>query len=298
MILLEFHNRILEETLLKAFENADKPEAMKMMIADFDGVLFKVHTPDDKTKIIVSISVKCFSQLKNQGADELLKRVYGSMVNSRPEPGQDVSLTVDLNNLPADKAELARRVALLKRHCFASPFERAFAAQQKGGDKKTVAIDYRDEESMYICAAADRVTVTFSVQFKDADDVIIGKVFLQEFVDARRKQQQAPQVLYYYKNPPNELKGQNCRVGDDWGYVTFVLNPRHFDAKHKETTIDLTMTFRDYLHYHIKCCKAYLHSRMRLRVASLLKILNRARPEDKSKTGTKTASGRTFVRQV
>lgn len=298
MILLEFHNMILEETLLKAFECPDKPEAMKMMIADFDGVLFKVHTPDDKSKIVVSISVKCFSQLQASGADAYLKKVYGDVLNSTPESGQDVSLTIDLNKLPANKAEFAHKVALLKRHCFAAPFEKAFEAQAKGGDSSMITIDYRDEESMYISAAADRVTVTFSVLFKDADDVIIGKVFLQEFVEARRKQQQAPQVLYYYKNPPTELNGKNCRVGDDWGYVTFVLTPRHYDSKHRETTIDLTMTFRDYLHYHIKCAKAYLHSRMRLRVAELLKVLNRARPEDKSKAGTKTATGRTFVRKV
>lgn len=296
MILLEFHNRILEETLLKAFSNTDKPEAMKMMIADFDGVLFKVHTPDDKSKIIISISCKCFKQLKDAGAQDYLKRIYGNLLTT-PESGQDVAVTIDLNSLPADKDELAHRVALLKRHCFAAPFEKAFGSQAKGGDTSTTVIDYRDEESMYIRAASDRVTVTFSVLFKDADDVIIGKVFLQEFVEARRKQQQAPQVLYYYKTPPTELKGLNCREGDDWGYVTFVLTPRHFDAKHKESTIDLTMTFRDYLHYHIKCCKAYLHSRMRLRVASLLKVLNRARPEDKSKA-QKTATGRTFTRKV
>lgn len=297
MILLEFHNRILEETLVKAFATADKPEAMKMMIADFDGVLFKVHTPDDKSKIIISVSMKCFNQLKSHGAEEYLKRVYGDLLCT-PESGQDVALAVDLNNLPPNTDELARRVALLKRHCFAAPFDKAFESQQKGGgDNKMMVVDYRDEESMYIKAAADRVTVTFSVLFKDADDVIIGKVFLQEFVDARRKQQQAPQVLYYYKTPPTELNGQNCREGDDWGYVTFVLTPRHYDAKHKETSIDLTMTFRDYLHYHIKCCKAYLHSRMRLRVSNLLKVLNRARPEDKAKA-QKTATGRTFTRKV
>merc|ERR1712021_29999 len=111
MILLEFHNRILEDTLLKAFETPDKPEAMKMMIADFDGVLFKVHTPDDKSKIIISISIKCFKQLQDQGADALLQRVYGSALNSRPEPGQDVSLTVDLNSLPTDKAAFAHKLA-------------------------------------------------------------------------------------------------------------------------------------------------------------------------------------------
>lgn len=78
-----------------------------------------------------------------------------------------------------------------------------------------------------------------------------------------------------------------------------MLFPRHFkDDASKKNTINLIHTFRDYLHYHIKCSKvinmtiygiitlpimiqAYLHSRMRARTNALLKVLNRARPEVK-----------------
>lgn len=49
--------------------------------------------------------------------------------------------------------------------------------------------------------------------------------------------------------------------------------------------------FRDYLHYHIKCSKAYMHSRMRTRVAEFLKVLNRAKPDVAAGEGArKTAS--------
>ena len=44
-------------------------------------------------------------------------------------------------------------------------------------------------------------------------------------------------------------------------------------------TISNIQLFRDYLHYHIKCSKAYLHSRMRARVAAFLQVLNRAKQE-------------------
>ncbi|PKY50101.1 Arp2/3 complex, 34kDa subunit p34-Arc, partial [Rhizophagus irregularis] len=47
---------------------------------------------------------------------------------------------------------------------------------------------------------------------------------------------------------------------EDIGYVTLVLLPRHF-ARGK--TISQIQLFRDYLHYHIKCSKAYMHPRMR-----------------------------------
>ena len=74
-----------------------------------------------------------------------------------------------------------------------------------------------------------------------------------------------------------------------------VLFPRHFTRETADATVGQIQMFRDYLHYHIKCSKAYMQSRMRARVASFLKVLNRARLE--KETGEKkTASGRTFVR--
>ena len=44
--------------------------------------------------------------------------------------------------------ELATRVAMLKRNCFASVFEKYFELQEKGGEKSTAIIHYRDQETM------------------------------------------------------------------------------------------------------------------------------------------------------
>ncbi len=40
---------------------------------------------------------------------------------------------------------------------------------------------------------------------------------------------------------------------------------------------------RNYLHYHLKCSKAYMHQRMREKTNEFLKVLNRAKPEPKVK---------------
>lgn len=43
----------------------------------------------------------------------------------------------------------ARKIAMLKRNCFASVFEKYFDLQAKGGeDKSTAIIHYRDQETM------------------------------------------------------------------------------------------------------------------------------------------------------
>lgn len=169
----------------------------------------------------------------------------------------------------------------------------------------------------------------FSTVFKEETDRIFGKVFLQEFVDARRRPscQTAPQVLYSNKEAPLEVRHliKGGEGEDNVGFITFgacclfsscrthqaatVLFPRHFtNPSVAASTITQIQLFRDYLHYHIKCSKAYMHSRMRHRVAEFAKVLNRAKPEvadGQGKTSTYVhhtndsadmRSGRSFVR--
>lgn len=302
---------------------------------------FHISTPSAKTKILISISVKCFSELVQYGAEDVLAREYGPYIVSPVEAGYDFSVMVDLEQLPSDpgtslppatehapvapthpltypapdaRTDLISRLSLLKRNAMSAPFHTAFAEYtalsaeaskytsesapqgvREGGAVR--AIHYRDEEAIYIKASHDRVTVIFSTLFRDETDRIFGKVFLQEFVDARRRAiQNAPQVLFR-SDPPLELEGQpglRGGKGEDVGYITFVLFPRHLssDAR-REDVISHIQTFRDYFHYHIKASKAYIHSRMRRRTADFLQVLRRARPENEERE-RKTASGRTF----
>lgn len=296
MILLETQNRIIFDTLNYKFECAvqgAKPESIDSTVADFDGVLYHISNPNgDKTKVSISISLKFYKDLESHGASGLLEKIYGSYLAS-PEAGHSVTLIYDLTNVPKDYSKIVSDAARLKRNCFASVFEKYFEAQAAGQDIKQAVINYRDDETMYVEAKKDRVTVIFSTVFKDDSDVIIGKVFMQEFKEGRRASTTAPQVLFSHKEPPLELRGQNAATGDNIGYITFVLTPRHINAASRDNTIDLIHTFRNYLHYHIKCSKAYIHTRMRAKTTDFLKVLNRARPDQAVKE-KKTISGRTF----
>nr|ABM55594.1 putative actin-related protein 2/3 complex subunit 2 [Maconellicoccus hirsutus] len=300
MILLEINNQIVEDTLTVKFKNAlagHKFESTDVTIADFDGVLFHISSPNsNKSKIRVSICLKFYKDLQQHGTDKLLKEIYGSLITDT-EDGYSVSILIDLENIPSNWEELVKKIGLLKRNCFAAVFNKYFDFQERGeeGHQRAV-INYRSDETMYIEAKSDRVTVVFSTIFKDEDDIIIGKVFMQEFKEGRRASQTAPQVLFTHKDPPLELLNTNARVGDNIGYITFILFPRHTNRVARDNTINLIHTFRNYLHYHIKCSKVYIHSRMRAKTSEFLKVLNRARPEPKT-TEKKTITGRTFVRR-
>ncbi|KAF1942628.1 P34-Arc-domain-containing protein [Clathrospora elynae] len=314
MLLLDYQN-VLIESLLKDRFNGGAPATIDQVVSDFDGVTFHISTPESKTKILVSLHIKCYKELVEYGAQSVLEREYGQYIVD-PESGYDFSVQVDLDNLPEDqegKDDLVRRISLLKRNAMAAPFEQAFdefhqlqeeaskytseSAPQgvaEGGNVR--AIHYREEEAIYIKASHDRVTVIFSTVFREETDRIFGKVFLQEFVDARRRAiQNAPQVLFR-NDPPLELQGipgVDTSGSADIGYITFVLFPRHLTIQRRAEVISHIQTFRDYFHYHIKASKAFIHSRMRKRTADFLQILRRARPEVEEKE-RKTASGRTF----
>jgi len=314
MLLLDYQNVLIQSLLTERLSGLP-PVSIDQVVSDFDGVTFHISTPETKSKIVVSISVKCFRELVQYGAQSVLEREYGSHIIA-PEAGYDFSVQIDLDDLPADvdaRKDLVDRVSLMKRNAMAAPFERAFDEFEKlqeeaakytsesapqgikeGGE--VMAVHYREEEAIYVKASHDRVTVIFSTVFREETDRIFGKVFLQEFVDARRRAiQNAPQVLFR-SDPPLELQGvqgiKDTGKGEI-GYITFVLFPRHLKPQRRAENISHIQTFRDYFHYHIKASKAYIHSRMRRRTADFLQVLNRARPENEEKE-RKTASGRTF----
>uniref|UniRef100_A0A915CPE2 Tyrosine decarboxylase n=1 Tax=Ditylenchus dipsaci TaxID=166011 RepID=A0A915CPE2_9BILA len=267
MILLEQNNRIVSELLELKFSQAKitgKHDNVNVTFADFDGALFHVSNPDgDRSKLMVSLALKFYKELQQHGADDLLRREYGSALCAQAETGYNVSLLYDLTSLPDDFQALVSQASFLKRNCFASVFEKYFQFQENGqeGEKRAV-IHYREDETMFI---------------EDPDDVILGKLFLQEFREGRKASQTAPQVLYSVGEPPMELKN----------------NPEARVARMSATS--LSFCSQDIqTRKPIKCSKAYMHSRMRTKTSDFLKILNRARPEKKD-SEKKTFTGRTFV---
>ena len=79
-------------------------------MSDFDGVTFHISTPETKTKILVSINIRCFKELCLYGAEQVLQREYGQYVVP-PEPGYDFSVLVDLEALPEEKGRLSPPVS-------------------------------------------------------------------------------------------------------------------------------------------------------------------------------------------
>lgn len=183
-----------------------RPSSLDVQFVDFDGVRFHLSTSERKTLLLLSMQIRCWDELVKYGASDVLQREYGSLLAAQPEPEYNVSLEIDLEQIPADpgafdcsrpvaSALMSLRkseardafiisVALFKRNALAAPFELGFKTQKEleasgGTQGELMQIHYRDEEAIYVQASPDRVTVIFSTVFREETDRIFGKVFLQ-----------------------------------------------------------------------------------------------------------------------
>jgi len=161
-------------------------------------------------------------------------------------------------------------------------------------------MELKNKEAIFIKPGNDRCTVVYAVNFPDETDNAIARVMLQQFAKESSKVNGAPPCQYNEaRNPPMEIRDDPkvALYGDGCGFVSFVVFASHLGPKPEKFDKAATMlcTFRNYLHYHIKASKTYLHMRMRGKVKNWLQVLNRSHHE-KGEKEAKTASGKTFKR--
>ncbi|QLQ81289.1 hypothetical protein HG537_0F00500 [Torulaspora globosa] len=311
MLQLQPQNLLVQKTFGEAVEAclAGNPLTLDRIVSDFDYTTLHISNDSgDKSVLYVSIRTKAWQSVAacrgGSGLAAFLESKYvgqpGVEVSREIESGYDYTLRVDLRQV---QPEAIVQLSLLKTLILSYPFQLAFdefvqlsnASVAAGGESGSSlesstlhTIRYRDDENLFIRAASDRITVIFETIFQDETDKVFGKVFLQEFVDARKRNrtiQSAPQVLFSHE-PPLEIQQrsqpQAATVQDSSRrFITFVLFPRHFQTQELQfSTVSQLTLFRNYFHYHIKCSKAYMHSRMRYRVDSFIKVLNRAKVDE------------------
>lgn len=296
LIFLEAKSSILYEQLHPRILNG-KREPCEITFNDFDDVLFKICVAQETTNIVqVHIAIKNVEEMKKLGAQTVLDRLFPGM-EIAPAEHYNYALQFDCDNLPCDATQFLNSISELKRHLLGGPLDRAFDAllANQAANLPRTSIEYRKAESMFIVPSSSKVVVIFQIDFNDITDRALARVFLQEFVEAQRAVRTAPPVNYS-KEPPGELTGLVTTFNADTaGFISFALEERHVSGNGKEKAISLLTGFRNYLHYHIKCSKTYLHMRMRKRVAGWMQVLNRAVPE--VETEKKTSSGKTFSRK-
>ncbi|CAM9155071.1 unnamed protein product [Ectocarpus sp. 6 AP-2014] len=296
-IFLDSFNPILENAIKPRLMEG-KREPCELKVSDFDDVMYTVEVPPNSLSTLsLSIAINGWDQISSNGGSEMLAAKYQGMVSPQVRPGHNLTITTNLDSPTVPAEQLLKSLTELKRNLMAAPFDRAFDAlrEGRGGSVPPAAIPWRKNEVVYVVPQADRVTVIFAIDFTESDERAIAKSFLMEFVDAQRVANNSPPCTFT-PDAPLELKSMPMPPSHTpVGFLSFVIFPQHVDRGRQEKTITLLTGFRNYLHYHLKATKTYMHMRMRKRVVGLLQVLNRAVPEEEAKA-KKTAKGRTFNR--
>jgi actin related protein 2/3 complex subunit 2 len=308
MILLERGNRILGETV-SAKINYDNPEEkiepIDVKLCDFDDVSYRVLIEAESRNILqVSMSLPCYKDIESLGAKEAYEKVYGSMVTA-PLSGYDVTVKINLDELKEQKVkdDLVEKLSCIKANVLSGIFDHFFSAVLAGKPlTEPFRFKLRSDTEVFLFPKNDRVIVIFGLDFKEKVDRAIAKIFMQEFVEAKRSLGAAPPCQWAEsKNPPIELAHYKItEPTGNLGFISFAVQKSNLDSNKKERVISVLQVFRNYLQYHIKCSKSYFHARMRARVVTLLAVLNRAKYSEEEKlsgTAKKTAQGKTFTRQ-
>lgn len=303
MIFLDSENQILKEVMTKKIGAGSKRPAdpTDLRLCDFDDVEYNLTIEDDTLQL--SMRYSPYKELERFGAKKWIQDNYPNVVSIvAVKSSFDLTLQVSLNQVTPDSAApVILNLANLKRNVLGAPLDQCFSALKAGtsASLSPIQLPYRPNENIYVQPQADRIVMVYSICFDDKTDQAIARTFLQEFAEAGRRVNNAPPINFS-REPPLELRqvAGLKTTSNHVGYLSLAVFPSHVDNdKNREKAVTMLQGLRNYLHYHIKTTKSYLHSRMRKRVDLLLNVLNRAHPEkDPSKFNKKTMSGKTFTR--
>jgi len=305
MILLPAENKILADVVNRQFdipagsddEKNVQREAIDVKMCDFDDTTYHVFTPaDDLNFLCVSMAAPCFRDIEHRGALAAFKKHYANMLENT-EDGFNITLKIDLNTMKRE--DVVSKVALLKSNVIGGAFDYYFDPLLNGNTVPEQSFfRLRSDTLVYLIPKNDRITVVFGLDFHDKVDLAVARVFMQEFTLVRNRVGAAP-PCGFSQTAPLELQaaGFANEQSNILGYISFAVMKSHLEHGRKDKVISVLHSFRSFFQYHLKSSKAYFHSRMRARVISLLKVLNRAKAEVPSdKKEMKTSSGKTFVR--
>lgn len=304
-ILLPRQNGILAEVIsskVNREEGDDKFEPYECRLFDHDDVSYRVSA-DEKTPnvLVVSMRMPFYSKIKDVGGEEALKRIYGPMV-CEPLEGGDVAIAIQLDSAELKeqkaRADIVQKAAQFKINVLSGLFD-YFLTPVLRGTKPPAPFffDIRPDTTIYFCPKADRCVIVYQMNFAERVDKAVARVFMQEFKEAQRSVQGSPPVMWS-PTPPQELADcfKITTSSNNLGFISFAVMKNHLEKDKKEKAIPVLATFRTYMQYHIKASKSFFHSRMRVRVAALLNVLNRAKVEQEGPK--RTITGKTFTRKV
>lgn len=292
MIFLNSQSKIISDSLnLDQSTPLNRLDRLDLTFEDHSGGHFHLYArkdPSTNTKTIrLAARIPAWTQISQDTAlVEIIKKEFPGLWCEEADDGFNVTLSVPLESI---NRETINRFANLKQIILSAPIARVISQLTKEKEEASTIIHpftvnlgngVNDFYSVTAGANRDQLIILFGISFADQTDTILAKVFLQEFYDVRNNRMEDAPVVLYGREPPKEL-ANHINGTENMNYLTLVLFPRHYSTQTAQEHLLSSLPFlSDYLHYHLKCSKAYLHQRMRAKTNHFLKLLNRAKPQN------------------
>ena len=288
MILLNSDSSIISETLkLNQSSPITRLDKVDISFEDHSGGQFHLYATKNvsgQKEIKLSAKFPAWKEiLKEKELMEIVEKEFEGIYCKAADEGFDVTISCKIDELSNEKIE---KFSQLKQKIISLPLTRIFK-EFKTDNREiikpfTISFGNKDFYSVVPGENKDQIIILFGMNFVDQTDTILAKVFLQEFYDTRNNRMEDAPVVLYGKEPPKELSNlSKSSDNSSLNYLTLVLFPRHYATPQAQDHLLKTVPFlSDYIHYHLKCSKAYLHQRMRAKTGDFLKVLNRAKPEN------------------
>lgn len=295
MIFLNSQSAIVSETLkLTPNTPVSRLDKLDLIFDDHSGGHFHLHAQKANNNSggkVMKLAAKlpAWKEIsKDKELMELLKESYGEMLMDKADEGFDVTISCGIEELTSSEGKI-EKYSCLKQEILSLPIRRTLKELSDKSNTTTatkpfiVQLGNESQDFYAVTPSTDctQLIILFAMNFPDPTDQILAKVFLQEFYDVRNNRMEDAPVVLYGKEPPKELAGLMAAKPADskaLNYLTLVLFPRHYATPEQQAHLLKTLPFlSDYLHYHLKCSKAYLHQRMRAKAGDFLKMLNRSK---------------------
>jgi actin related protein 2/3 complex subunit 2 len=198
MILLEVQNRILYDTVLAQlnWSGEEKRDPIDVRVCDFDDVSYRLTIEaENRDVLLVSMASAGVGQNMEKGSADMIKEIYSDLKAPQAVAGYDLTLQIDMTKTKGKEEDIARRVSMLKPNVVGGVFH-YFTKKLKNDEvEPPYRFQLRGDTTVYVFPAKDRVVFIYSMHFDDKAENCIAKVFMQEFVDAKKKIERRHQYL-------------------------------------------------------------------------------------------------------
>ncbi|KAM3708348.1 hypothetical protein ACJW31_02G090100 [Castanea mollissima] len=304
----------LKDVLLKLYR-AEKPMEMDHHLHEFGAVEYHIQSSaSDPHQAYLSISTPLLTQdaLQSHGLSQYTRETVKGVSSDAAEivepakEGYQLTLRLNFDKIPSGKdsvkviTEISAVQAVLLSSQLREMLQNVNSQVTFQGMYKPIKLVYHPREPFFVVRQPQKIIAVFPMRFKENSDVIIATAFFQELMDVGSSKEwaKAPPCTWS-PIPPPELRGELIEdLSTNGGFVSFDILPRHVEGKRLDKTVWSLLNFYAYVKYHVKCTRGFIQRRMRKRLESLVKVLQKASSEEEEQQQIKKDKGCKYMRKI